>query len=68
VEDILKTQPKNFWKYISRFKHYEHVVKQLKIGQQVITEAQSIVEVFADHFSTILTIPLQSLFQTTLNL
>jgi hypothetical protein len=56
VEDNLKTQPKDFWKYVSRFKNNEHI-NQLKIGQKVITEPQCIVEAFADYFSTIFNSP-----------
>jgi hypothetical protein len=66
VEDNLKTQPKDFWKYVSRFRKNERVVNQLKTGQKIITKPQSIVEAFADHFYTIFNS--LSLFQTTLTL
>jgi hypothetical protein len=57
VDDNLKTKPKDFWKYVSKFKKNEHVVNQLKIGQNVITEPQCNVEAFADNFSTIFNSP-----------
>jgi hypothetical protein len=38
MDDSRKTQPKDFWKYVSKFKNNDHVVTQLKIGENVITE------------------------------
>jgi hypothetical protein len=47
----LKTKPKDFWKYVSKFKKNDHVVTQFKIGENVITQPQCprIVEDFAEH-------------------
>jgi hypothetical protein len=67
VDDDLKTKPNDFWKYVSKIKKNEHV-NQLKIGQKVITDPPRIFEAFADNFSPSLTLPLLSLWQTTLNL
>jgi hypothetical protein len=61
VEDNLKTSPKDFWKYVSRFKKNE--LSQLKNSQKVITEPRRIVEAFADHFLPFLPLHLLSLFQ-----
>jgi hypothetical protein len=53
IDDNLKTKPKGFWKYISKFKKNYHVSTQLKIGENVITRLQCIVEGFAHNFSPI---------------
>jgi hypothetical protein len=52
IDENLKTQPKHFWKYISKFKKNDHAVTQLDLGTKIITEPQSIAEAFADHFSS----------------
>jgi hypothetical protein len=51
IDDNLKTKHKYFWKYIA--KKNDHIVTQPKIGDNVITQPQYIVEAFADHFSSI---------------
>jgi hypothetical protein len=53
MHDILKTQPKDFWKYISKFKNNDHVVTQFKVGKNVMREPTCIAEAFAGHFSSI---------------
>jgi hypothetical protein len=42
---------------MSKFKKNDHVVTQLRIGENVITQPQCIVESFADHFSSIFNSP-----------
>jgi hypothetical protein len=42
VDDSLKTKPTDFWKYVSKFKKIDHVVTQLKIGENVISQPQCI--------------------------
>jgi hypothetical protein len=51
--DNLRTQPKYFWKYISKFKRNDQSVIQIGIGNRIIKEPQFIAEAFADHFSSI---------------
>jgi hypothetical protein len=53
----LETKPKHFWKYVSKFKKINHVVTQLIISYNTITESQCIVEDFADHFYSIFNSP-----------
>jgi hypothetical protein len=38
IDDNLRTQPKDYWKYISKFKDNYHSVTQFKIGENAITE------------------------------
>jgi hypothetical protein len=57
VDDSLKTKPKDFWKHVSKLKKIDHVVTQVKIGKHYITQAQRIVEAFANHFSLIFSSP-----------
>jgi hypothetical protein len=52
VDDSLETKPEGFWKHVSEFKKNDHVFTLLKIGENVITQPQCIVEAFADHFSS----------------
>jgi hypothetical protein len=49
----LRTQPKHFWKYISKFKRNGQSVTQIEIGNKIITEQKLIADVFADHFPSI---------------
>jgi hypothetical protein len=49
VDNTLRTQPKQFWKYLSKFKNNYHTVTQIKSGDSFITESQLI----ADHFLSI---------------
>jgi hypothetical protein len=53
VESNLRTQPKQFWKYISKFKNTYHTVTHIKSGDNFIMEPQLIVEAFADHFRSV---------------
>jgi hypothetical protein len=53
IEENLKTRPKHFWKYISKFKKNDPAVTQLELGTKIITEPQSIAEAFSDHFSSV---------------
>jgi hypothetical protein len=53
IDENLKTQPKHFWKYISKFKKNDQAVTQLELGTKIITEPQSMAEAFADHFSSV---------------
>jgi hypothetical protein len=53
IDNNLRTQPKHFWKYISKFKRNDQSVTQIEIGNKIITEPQFIAEAFADHFSSI---------------
>jgi hypothetical protein len=53
IDENLKTQPKHFRKYISKFKKNDQAVTQLELGTKVITEPQSTAETFADHFSSV---------------
>jgi hypothetical protein len=57
IDDNLKTKPKDFGKYASKFKKNDHVVTQLKVSENVITQPQCIVEAFAGHFSSIFNFP-----------
>jgi hypothetical protein len=57
VCDNLKTKPKNFWKYVSKFKKNDHVVTHLQIGENIITQPQCIVEASANHISSIFNSP-----------
>jgi hypothetical protein len=66
MDDKLATQPKDFWKYISKFKDNYHSVTQFKIAETVITEPQCTAEAFTDHFCSVQILRLASLFQTTL--
>jgi hypothetical protein len=49
----LRTQPKHFWKYISKFKRNDQSVTQIDIGNKIITEPQLIADAFADRRSSI---------------
>jgi hypothetical protein len=49
VDSNLRTQPKQFWKFVSKFKNNYHTVTQIKSGYNFITEPQLIAEAFADH-------------------
>jgi hypothetical protein len=51
-DENLKTQPKHFWKYISKFK--KRMLKLLSNSktEKIITEPLFIAEAFADHFSS----------------
>jgi hypothetical protein len=53
IDNNLRTQPKHFWKYISKFKRNDQSVTQIKIGNKIITELQFVAEAFADQFSSI---------------
>jgi hypothetical protein len=53
TDDNLKTKPKDFWKYFYKFKKNNHVVTQLKIGVNGITQPKYFVGAFADHFSPV---------------
>jgi hypothetical protein len=64
IDDSLRTKPKDFWKYVSKFMKNDHVVTQLRIGENVLTQPLCIVEAFAGNFSSILTFPLLLFFQT----
>jgi hypothetical protein len=57
INDNLKTKPNDFWKYVSKFKKNDHVVTQLKMDENVMTQPHYIVEAFADHFSSICNSP-----------
>jgi hypothetical protein len=50
VDDNLKTKPKDLWKYISEFRTNDHVVTQLKIGENLIIQPQCIIEAFCESF------------------
>jgi hypothetical protein len=50
IDDNLKTKPKDFRKYVSKFKKNDHVT-QLKIGEHVVTQPQCIIEALATHLS-----------------
>jgi hypothetical protein len=54
IDDNLRTQPKHFWKYISKLKKNNQSVTRIEIGNKIITELQLISDAFADHFSSIL--------------
>jgi hypothetical protein len=53
IDNNLRTQPKHFWKYISKFKGNDQSVIQIEIGNKIITEQQLTAEAFADRFSSI---------------
>jgi hypothetical protein len=53
VDDNLRTQPKHFWKRISKFKRNEQSVTQTEVGDKSITEPQFMAEAFADHIRSI---------------
>jgi hypothetical protein len=53
IDENLKTQTRQSWKYISKFKKNDQAVTQLELGTRIITEPQSIAETFADHFSSV---------------
>jgi hypothetical protein len=53
IDDNLRIQPKHFWKYISKFKRNDQAITQIEVGDQIITEPQSIAETFANHFRSI---------------
>jgi hypothetical protein len=53
IDENLKTQPKHFRKFISKFKKNDQAVTQLELGTKIITETQSIAEEFTDHFSCV---------------
>jgi hypothetical protein len=53
VDSNLRTQPKQFWKCVSKFKNNYHSVTQNKSGDNFIAEQQLITEAFADHFRSI---------------
>jgi hypothetical protein len=53
IDNNLKTQPKHFWKYISKFKKNDQSAAQIEVGDNVITEPQFTTEAFVDHFSSI---------------
>jgi hypothetical protein len=56
IDEILKTQPKHFWKYISKFKKNDQAFTQLEVGTQIIKKPQFIAEAFADIFPALLTL------------
>jgi hypothetical protein len=53
IDNGLRTQPKHFWKYISKFKRNDQSVTKIQIGNKNITQPQLIADVFAVHFSPI---------------
>jgi hypothetical protein len=53
IDNNLRTQPKNSWKYISKFKTNDLSVAQIEIGNKIIAEPRLIADAFADHFSSI---------------
>jgi hypothetical protein len=50
MDENLKTEHKDFWKYVSKSRKNDHSLAKLKIGANVITEPRCIVEAFADRF------------------
>jgi hypothetical protein len=42
IDNNLRTQPKHFWKYISKFKRNDQSVTQIEVGSKIITELQLI--------------------------
>jgi hypothetical protein len=53
IDNNLRTQPNQFWKYICKFKRNDQSVTQIEIGIKIITDPQLIADVSADHFSSI---------------
>jgi hypothetical protein len=53
VDNNLRTQPKHFWKYISKFKRNDQSVTQIEIGNEIIAEPQLIADAFVDRFPSI---------------
>jgi hypothetical protein len=53
IDKNLKTEPKHFWKYISKFKKNDQAVSQLEVETKFITEPQFIAEAFENHFSSL---------------
>jgi hypothetical protein len=52
IDDYFRTQPKHFWKYITKFKRNDQSVTKIEVGD-VFTEPQFIAEAFAEHISSI---------------
>jgi hypothetical protein len=53
IDDNLRTQPKHFWKYISKIKGKDQSVTQIEVGEKIIIELKFIAEAFADCFCSI---------------
>jgi hypothetical protein len=50
IDNNFSTQPKHFWKYISKFKRNDQPVTQIEIGNNIIAEPQFIADAYADQF------------------
>lgn len=57
-EKNISSDPKQFWKYVKTKKNSSSRITSIIVNDDIVTEGQTICEVFADHFSSAFSVPL----------
>jgi hypothetical protein len=62
IDDNLKSQPKQFWKYVASFRRRNSTPIQLEVGGAHLAEPYKVADAFAKHFQSVYNIPCSGVF------
>jgi hypothetical protein len=67
IDDHLKSQPKQFWKYVASFRKRNSIPIQLEVDGTLLAEPYKVADAFAKHFQSVYNTPCTGVFPSLRN-